>query len=165
VVRKRLPKDNPPLAGFLESTGNDLLQMKKWGRAEPLLRESLAIREKTQLNAWFMFNSQSLLGASLLGQARSASKGEDKESLARAAGLYREAEPLLLKGYEGMKQREKTISPYNGGISRIPQALDRLVELSTATNKPDEAKMWRKELEAAKIQQERRSKPPMKSSK
>ena len=42
-----------------------------------------------------------------------------------------------------MKQREKTIPPQ--GATRIPDALDRLIELSTATNKPDEAKKWRAE--------------------
>jgi hypothetical protein len=29
------------------------------------------------------------------------------------------------------------------GATRIPEALDRLVELYTATNRPDEAKKWR----------------------
>ena len=54
-----------------------------------------------------------------------------------------EAEPLLLKGYEGMKQREKTIPP--PGATRIPEALDRLIGLYTATDKPDEATKWRAE--------------------
>jgi len=56
---------------------------------------------------------------------------------------YAKAEPLLLKGYEGMKKREKAIPPES--IIRIPDALDRLIELYTATNKPDEAKKWRAE--------------------
>jgi hypothetical protein len=50
---------------------------------------------------------------------------------------------LLLKGYEGMKEREKSIT--KGGETRIPEALDRLIELYTATNKPDEAKKWQAE--------------------
>src|SRR5262249_9587814 len=119
-VRKQLPEDSPELAGFLESTCMTLFEMKKWGQAEPLLRESLAIREKKQPDDWSTFNSQSMLGGSLLGQKK-----------------YAEAEQMLLKGYEGLKKRE--------GIPRIPQALDRLVELYTATNKPDEAKKWRAE--------------------
>ena len=56
---------------------------------------------------------------------------------------YVEAEPLLLAGYEGMKHREKTIPPQ--GKIRLPEALDRLIELSTATNKPDEVKKWQAE--------------------
>jgi hypothetical protein len=47
----------------------------------------------------------------------------------------------LLKGYEGMKAREKTIPPRSA--TRIPEALDRLIELYTAMNKPDEAKKYR----------------------
>jgi hypothetical protein len=55
-----------------------------------------------------------------------------------------EAEPLLLKGCDGMKAREKTIPPQ--GAIRIPEALDRLIELYTVTNKPDEVKKWQAEL-------------------
>jgi hypothetical protein len=58
---------------------------------------------------------------------------------------YAEAEPLLVKGYEGMKTREQTIPKTGGGELRIPQALDRLIELYTAINKPDEAKKWQTE--------------------
>ena len=94
--------------------------------AEPLLRECLAIREKTQPDAWTTFNTQSMLGGALLGQKK-----------------YADAEPLLLAGYEGMKQREKTIPPQ--GDTRIPEALDRLIELYTATDKPDEVKKWQAE--------------------
>ena len=41
-----------------------------------------------------------------------------------------------------MKTREKTIPQQNGGELRIPEALDRLIGLYTATNKADEAKRW-----------------------
>ena len=47
------------------------------------------------------------------------------------------------RDYEGMHQREKLI-PLQG-IIRISEALDRLIEYYTATNKPDEAKKWRAE--------------------
>jgi WD40 repeat protein/tetratricopeptide (TPR) repeat protein len=120
AVRKQLPENSPQLCNYLESTANDLLQMRKWGWAEPLLRESLAIREKTQPSDGSVFNAQSMLGASLLGQKK-----------------YAEAEQMLLKGYEGLKKL--------GGIVRIPQAIDRLDQFYTATNKVDEAKKWRAE--------------------
>jgi len=54
-----------------------------------------------------------------------------------------EAEPLLLKSYQGMKEREKTIPPQ--GKVRLTEAVDRLIDLYTATNKPDEVKKWRAE--------------------
>jgi hypothetical protein len=67
-----------------------------------------------------------MLGGALLGQKK-----------------YAEAEPLLLKGYEGMKAREKSIP--RQGSTRITEALDRLIELYTATNKPDDVKKWQVE--------------------
>jgi eukaryotic-like serine/threonine-protein kinase len=67
-----------------------------------------------------------MLGAALLGQKK-----------------YTEAEPLLLKGYEGLKQRETSIP--RRGVARLPEALDRLIELYKETDKPDEAKRWRAE--------------------
>ena len=42
-----------------------------------------------------------------------------------------------------MKQREAKIPPQ--GKVRLTEAVDRLIELYTATNKPDEVKKWRAE--------------------
>jgi hypothetical protein len=42
-----------------------------------------------------------------------------------------------------MKARAKTIPPQAG--SRIPEALDRLIELYIVTNKFEEVKKWRAE--------------------
>ena len=58
-------------------------------RPNRLLRESLAIWDARRPDDWNRFNTQSLLGESLLGQKK-----------------YAEAEPLLLSGYEGMRARE-----------------------------------------------------------
>jgi tetratricopeptide (TPR) repeat protein len=125
-ARKQLPKDSPQLAGMLAQFGLSLLQAHAYPDAEALLRECLTIRDKAQPDAWTTFNAMSMLGAALLGQKK-----------------YADAEPLLLKGYEGIKQRQKTIPP--PGLTRIPKALDRLIEYYTATNKLDEAKKWRAE--------------------
>jgi eukaryotic-like serine/threonine-protein kinase len=125
-LRQQVPKDSPQLADELARFGQLLLQIKAFPEVEPLLRECLAIREQQLPDSWLTSNAQSLLGETLLGQKK-----------------YAEAEPLLVKGYEGMKAREKTIPPE--GSTRIPEALDRLIELYTALNKPDEAKKWRAE--------------------
>ena len=66
-ARKTLPKDSPELAGLLVQIGMSLLQQKKWTEAEPLLRECLAIREKTQPDVWSTFNTKSILGGVLAG--------------------------------------------------------------------------------------------------
>ena len=126
VVKAEAGVASPAYAGELAALGLLLLKQQKWADAEPILRESLAIREKTQPDHWSTFNTQSLLGGALLGQKK-----------------YASAEPLLLKGYEGMRAREKTIPPQ--ATIRIPESLDRLIELTTATNKPDEVKKWQAE--------------------
>ena len=124
--RRNLPADHPNIANTLAILGQNLLHTQKPAEAEPLLRECLAIRQKKEPEAWSAFNTQSLLGGALAGQEK-----------------YAEAEPLLVKGYEGMKAREKTIPPQ--AATRIPESIDRLIELYTATEKPDEAAKWRAE--------------------
>jgi serine/threonine protein kinase len=125
-MRKRYPKDHPQFAGLQAQVAMDLLQCGQHSAAEEMLRECLAIREKTQPQEWSTFNTESMLGGSLLGQKK-----------------YAEAEPFLLEGYEGMKAREQTIPPQGG--SRLPEALDRLVEFYAATGKPEQVKKWRAE--------------------
>jgi hypothetical protein len=124
--KAKLGAEHPQTLGTMSSLGRVLLQQKKWADAEPVLRECLALSEKQISDNWRTFNTQSLLGGALLGQKK-----------------YAESELLLLKGYEGMKTREKTIpAPLK---IRLPEALDRLIELYTAINKPDEAKKWQAE--------------------
>jgi hypothetical protein len=126
-----------------------LLKQKKWAEAEGALRESLEFRENKERDAWTTFNAQSMLGAALLGQASSASKGADEQALARAAGFYRDAEPLLLKGYDGMKQRAAKI-PEQFRTTCLNESAERLIQFYDAQEKKDEAAKWRKELEALK---------------
>ena len=85
-ARKQFGPNDPRTSGPMASLGRNLLKQQKFGDAEPLLRESLAIREKAEPDEWSTFNARSLLGGTLLGQKK-----------------YAEAEPLLLSGYEGMR--------------------------------------------------------------
>jgi len=126
-ARRSLPKEGPELAGMLAQIGLGLLQGKRWAEAEPLLRECVGIRERTQPDSWSTFNSRSMLGGALLGQQK-----------------YADAEPLLLDGYEGMRAREATIPP--PGRARPAEAIQRLVELYEATGKAEQADKWRAEL-------------------
>jgi hypothetical protein len=107
------------------------LKQHKYGEAEPVLRECLAIRAEKLPDNWLRFNAISMLGGALLGQKK-----------------YAEAEPLLLQGYDGMKQREATIPP--AGKARLPEAAERLVALYAATGKKDQAAEWRQKLAEAK---------------
>jgi eukaryotic-like serine/threonine-protein kinase len=131
-ARKALPNDSPHLAHVLAQDGIILLQIKAYADSEPLLRECLAIHEKTQPDLWNTFNTKSMLGGALLGQKK-----------------YAEAEPLLIAGYEGMKQRESTMPPQ--AKVHLTTALERIVQLYEATDKPAEAARWRKKLEGSKL--------------
>jgi hypothetical protein len=129
--RKQSKPDDPALAEELATASVRLLNCGRDQEAEGYLRESLTTREKRERDGWATFYTQSLLGRALLGQKR-----------------YAEAEPLLLQGYEGMKQREKSIPPQMQ--ARLTGALERLVALYDAWGKKDEAAKWRKELDGRK---------------
>jgi eukaryotic-like serine/threonine-protein kinase len=91
----------------------------------------LDIRQRIQPDDWTTFDAKSMLGEALLDQKK-----------------YADAEPLLLSGYEGLKQHEAKI-PSQEKIHRT-KALERLVQLYEAWGKNDKAAKWRKEPQAAK---------------
>jgi serine/threonine protein kinase/tetratricopeptide (TPR) repeat protein len=99
-----------------------------FAEAEPDARMCLTIREKTTPDDWKIFHAQSLLGGSLLGQKQ-----------------YAEAEPLLLSGYEGMKQRKDKLS--SGGKLRAQETLEGIIQLYEASGQTTKAVEWKKKLE------------------
>ncbi|MHC5023448.1 MAG: tetratricopeptide repeat protein [Planctomycetota bacterium] len=127
-ARASLPLDSPDLAGQLATFGLMLLQVQAWHAAEPFIREALTIREAKVPDDWRTFNARSMLGGALSGQRR-----------------FVEAEPLLLDGYRGMKERETDIPAQAG--ARIPEALERLVHLYAEKGNDPEAARWRAKLE------------------
>jgi serine/threonine protein kinase/Tfp pilus assembly protein PilF len=126
--RKLLGNEHPDVLASLVELTTVLLAEQKFAEAEPLARECLANREKTLPDDWRTFNTRSLVGGSLLGQKK-----------------FTEAEPLLLSGFEGMKQREDKIPAI--GRPRLRESLQRLVQLYEATGRPDQAAEWKKRLE------------------
>jgi tetratricopeptide (TPR) repeat protein len=105
-TRHRRPVDEIRLGNALSSYAFHLLTAGKPAEAEPLLRECLALRERTQPELWTTFNAKSMLGGSLLRQEK-----------------YAEAEPLLLQGYEGIERRLAQIQA--NGRNRFTEALER----------------------------------------
>src|SRR5262249_60569656 len=112
------------LGGDLTELGASLLKQNKHAEAERVLRECLPVLQEKQPDTWPTFHTQSLLGESLSGQ-----------------GKYTEAEPLLVRGYEGMNQREAAI-PATFKFC-LTEALERLVQLYDSLNKPADAAKWR----------------------
>jgi eukaryotic-like serine/threonine-protein kinase len=129
--QEQLNAESPLLAEELACIGLLLVKNAQYLEAGKRLRQSLAIREKKEPGVWTTFNTQSMLGAALLGEKN-----------------YAEAEPLLRQGYEGMKERENKIPAHKK--FRLTEALERLVQFYDAWDKPDEAAKWRKELEKTK---------------
>jgi tetratricopeptide (TPR) repeat protein len=102
------------------------LDAKKPTNAEPVFREWLKNAPQLSPPFWRVHLVTSLLGESLLAQKK-----------------YAEAEQLLIKGYEGMKNESTAIRLQCG--DRIPRTLDLLIQLATETNDAEKASKWRAE--------------------
>jgi serine/threonine protein kinase/tetratricopeptide (TPR) repeat protein len=135
-ARKKFPADSPALGAALTEVGMGFLTGKAYANAEPVLREGYSLGEQNAPDAWATHHSRAALGGALLGQRK-----------------YAEAEPHLVAGYREMKKFEN--DPGRKSSRRTDEmyrteALERLVQLYEATNKPDEAANWRKQLGARK---------------
>lgn len=78
-------------------------------------------------NDWATFSARSALGENLLSR---------KE--------YAEAEPLLLSGYEGLKERQAMIPA--GSKRRLKEAIECLIRLYEETGRTDAAAQWKQKL-------------------
>jgi eukaryotic-like serine/threonine-protein kinase len=100
---------------------------QRYGEGELIAREALAVLEKLRPDHWFRFNAMSLVGGALLGRQE-----------------YTAAEPFLVRGYEGLKQREATI--YRPQLGRLTEAGNRLARYYDSTNQPEKARAVREEI-------------------
>jgi serine/threonine protein kinase/tetratricopeptide (TPR) repeat protein len=155
MYEQRAPESQELASAHLE-WGHALELARRFPEAETHYRLTLALCEKLEKTypkyaaaeawttlAWTTFNARAMLGGALLAQKK-----------------YTEAEPLLVQGYEGMKQREGNI-PAADKV-RLTEALERLVQLHEVCGKPDEAARWRAELAARKAPPREEKKPPPK---
>jgi len=132
-ARRLYDSDDLRLADALAPLGYMLLRVQQPAEAEKELRESLAIREKKEPDAWATFRDKSLIGHALLDQNK-----------------HSEAEPLLTQGYNGLEERKAKI-PAPVQPAYLGEALQRLVRLYDRWGKPEQADPWRKKLEAHKL--------------
>ncbi len=109
----------------LEDQAGALIRNGRHAEAEPILRESLAIRQKVQPDDWTTYFVRSSLGSSLLGQKK-----------------YGEAESDLLQAYEGLKARERQI-PTLFAKAFLADAAGRIIRLYEAWGKTEKAAEWR----------------------
>ncbi len=150
LVGQQTGDAHPSYARVQAALGRNLLSQEKWGEAETVLRACVAIRQKHEPDTWTTFNAMSMLGGAVLGQAGNAADPAIKQQ--RLA----EAEKLLLGGYKGLKRVESAMPPE--ARASLLVALDRLVALYAAWQRPEEAAKW--QAERAKHVAPDASKPP-----
>jgi non-specific serine/threonine protein kinase/serine/threonine-protein kinase len=102
----------------------NLLLQERYADAERTAKECLAL---DQLDNYRRFYWMSVLGAALLGQKK-----------------HEDAEPLLLQGYEGMKQLESRCHAPDRRL--LTDAGQRVVRYYEETNQPEKARQWRERL-------------------
>jgi serine/threonine protein kinase len=120
--------ESPQFTAALYGFGSNQLRQKKWSDAESTLRECLALAQRLFADDWRTFSAMSALGAALSGQQR-----------------HSDAEPLLLKSYEGLERHQAKLGK-NAKV-HLTEAIDRLIELYTALDQPDQVEKWRVERE------------------
>jgi eukaryotic-like serine/threonine-protein kinase len=114
-------KDSLAYADALIYLGFNQVKLKRWTDAEPVLRNCLELRIKhLKDDSWQVASTKSLLGAALVGLKK-----------------MEEAEPLLIAGYTGQKDKEADI-PVTGRVG-IGQALDRLIDFYEKRNADGDA--------------------------
>jgi eukaryotic-like serine/threonine-protein kinase len=90
--RHALGSEHPDTMESVNDLALAYVSQGKAAESEPLAREALELYQKQAPDDWQRFRAESLLGATLAGEKK-----------------YAEAEPLLLKGYQGMRARRDHI--------------------------------------------------------
>ena len=121
--RRVLGNEHPDTVETLFSLAQVRIDQQHYLDAEPAVREALASYQRIEADDWQYFATRGLLGATLAGQKK-----------------FADAEPLLISGYNGMVQRQQTMSAPDRPIIR--EAGNRIVKLYRDWRKPDEAAAW-----------------------
>ena len=114
------------ITGALAALGESLLARRQFAEAETTLQQArAAIAKYTPTPPWYSPDVTSLLGAALAGQQKPT-----------------EAEPLLIRGYEGL--RDTAGCPR----TRLRKSIERLIAFYTAAGRPADAAPWKARLGA-----------------
>jgi len=122
----RRKRHAPDVDVALSSLATTLCRQQKFSEAEPLFRECLAMRETNCPNAWYTHYTRLRFGAALMGKRQ-----------------YDEAEPLIISGYEGMREREAGV---RDRIKVLTESVQDLIQLFEATSRPEQAAEWKTKL-------------------
>jgi tetratricopeptide (TPR) repeat protein/tRNA A-37 threonylcarbamoyl transferase component Bud32 len=125
--KARLGPEHPNTLNTMNNLVGAYLDASRWADAERTAHEWLGLRATKPPGDWWRYRTMSLLGAALAGQKK-----------------YAEAEPLLLRGYEGLNARAATIPAQRR--NSLAEAASRIVGFYAAWGKPGEAAAWRAKL-------------------
>lgn len=109
-----------------------IMENNKAINVEPIIRERLAMCEAKRPGGWQAFYCKALLGHTFLSQTR-----------------YSDAQQLLLEAYNGLKVENVKAVGTSQRYNRMIDTLERLIELYSEWDKPEEADKWRAILAAA----------------
>ncbi|HMP79520.1 MAG TPA: serine/threonine-protein kinase [Pirellulaceae bacterium] len=140
VIGRKYGDDSTVSAQLLARLGRNLLLQQKFQDAQSILRESLEILQRDEPDVWTTYNTQSLLGAALMGRAKVLSTAADADSRVQASALFSEAETMLIDGFEGLNKHAEQIPGHSQNCLR--DAVERLIELYQALNRPAERSRW-----------------------
>ncbi len=101
----------------------------KFNACETLERQAVEFDRQKRPDDWRRFRSESLLGASLVGQRK-----------------FAEAEPLLLEGYQGMVARKDNMAAQDWYY--LGRTLEWVVKLYVDWGKPEKVASWQVKLQA-----------------
>ncbi|MDX1961813.1 MAG: protein kinase [Pirellulales bacterium] len=124
VDAKRVKAKTEEVMVFQALLGKNLILQEKYQEAREILKVCQEWRVQNQPEEWTTYNAHSLLGEALVGELK-----------------YADAEPLLLKGYAGLKDRAEKI-PDNLRKKTLEEAQVRLFKLYSAWEMPEKAKQW-----------------------
>ncbi len=127
AVRSRPQANDRQLVEALWQLASTLLLEAKFAEAEPAARECLSVHEQKLPESWHTASTKTLLGASLLGQQKSA-----------------EAEPLLLAAYENLSQPR--VKARLDSRLALQQVLQALAQLYLTNGAHDQAAQWKQRL-------------------
>jgi serine/threonine protein kinase len=127
ISRAKLGPERERTLTALDDVVDANLDLRRWPEAESMAHECFKLREgKKHLEPELeRFRTMSQLGAALAGQ-----------------GNYARAEPLMLEGYDGLKEREALMQYMEK--QWLFNAARRLVDLYNAWGKPEKAVEWAK---------------------
>ncbi len=128
-------QDDPRLVEVQYRVGDLLLRYEQYPAAETHLRDCLALCEKHPPDDWLMLAAKNMLGATLARQSK-----------------FEEAQPLLTESYEGLRKLESSRPIVARTL--LSDNLQRIVDMFTDWDKPEEAAKWQSRLDEHRGQME-----------